>query len=572
MSSNLSENFTLGRPLPLDEHACSVSMPTWADVERYEKDDHLTHSAIKCGYPRFKIHETVAVLHEHLKERRLARVSKEVPPGHTVWTWAGGDKSIGPGHNPYTWSTHVDGVSASASSCSCFVFPTLAVAQRFATFMKIDDGHASHIEAVRFEDLHVVHFNTSGMEKARLYWQHSGEILSSRHAEAVLQLQGIKLPSVTKRHSGGMRRSKSDDFESILVTRNTANGGDGAGEGTCDGGFKPLSKKPSFKGESMDIVRRRIANLVKQPEDTVQLTVSGMAAIFTAIRVARKVVDSEGAMVVFGFPYLDTLKICRRREWCPGGCYFFGYGGKEDMEELEKLMACKNVCAILTEFPSNPLLKVPDLQRLTAAARKHGAMLIVDDTISTFGNVDLLHNPKGHADMVVSSLTKLFSGCGDVMAGSIVLSTQSPHLDAMRAAVPALTSPQLYPVDAQVLEVNSRDFLERCKKVNVNAMHIAQWLYQRPEVRRVHYPGLYQSGVDKAEIGLKDSCSRIEDAERNKILYDEFLLDDGLNDICGYGCLLSVEFVENFDHALFFDLLDLAKGPSLGTNFTLICP
>jgi cystathionine gamma-synthase len=100
------------------------------------------------------------------------------------------------------------------------------------------------------------------------------------------------------------------------------------------------------------------------------------------------------------------------------GCLFYGLGSSEELDELEcKLGAGEKVSAVFAEFPSNPLLKSIDLQRLSRLARTYNFAVIIDDTIGNFANVSLLK----YADVIVSSLTKVFNGMGDLMAGRCAL-------------------------------------------------------------------------------------------------------------------------------------------------------
>ena len=107
-------------------------------------------------------------------------------------------------------------------------------------------------------------------------------------------------------------------------------------------------------------------------------------------------------------------------KWGPG-CHFFGHGLDKDLDDLESLLAREHelhpgtppVLALFTEFPSNPLLRSADLPRLRALADKYGFLLIVDDTLGNFANVEVLP----YADVVVSSLSKVFSGSANVMGG-----------------------------------------------------------------------------------------------------------------------------------------------------------
>ena len=111
------------------------------------------------------------------------------------------------------------------------------------------------------------------------------------------------------------------------------------------------------------------------------------------------------------FPYIDTLKILEK--WGPG-CLFYGNGSASDLDDLEqRCQSGERFLALFCEFPGNPLLKSPDLKRIRSLADRFEFAVIVDETIGNFLNVQVL----SHADMVVSSLTKVFSGDSNVMGG-----------------------------------------------------------------------------------------------------------------------------------------------------------
>ena len=118
------------------------------------------------------------------------------------------------------------------------------------------------------------------------------------------------------------------------------------------------------------------------------------------------------------FPYTDTIKILSK--WGPG-CHFFGTGGLEDIPALESLLHQPSseppILALFCEFPSNPLLRSPDLFRIRQLADHYGFVVVVDETIGNFINVEVA----AFADVVVSSLTKIFSGDANVMGGRWVL-------------------------------------------------------------------------------------------------------------------------------------------------------
>lgn len=104
------------------------------------------------------------------------------------------------------------------------------------------------------------------------------------------------------------------------------------------------------------------------------------------------------------------------------GCKFYGNGTPEDLDDLEHcLEGGERFLALFCEFPSNPLLRTPDLARIRVLADKYDFAIVVDETIGNFLNVHVLP----HVDVLVSSLTKIFSGDSNVMGGRYVLDSLS---------------------------------------------------------------------------------------------------------------------------------------------------
>ena len=96
------------------------------------------------------------------------------------------------------------------------------------------------------------------------------------------------------------------------------------------------------------------------------------------------------------------------------------------MTALEQILeGGEKILALFCEFPSNPLLKSPDIFRIRQLADKYDFVVVIDETIGNFLNLNLLP----YADILVSSLTKLFSGDGNVMGGRyVVLEFAAVHL------------------------------------------------------------------------------------------------------------------------------------------------
>lgn len=93
----------------------------------------------------------------------------------------------------------------------------------------------------------------------------------------------------------------------------------------------------------------------------------------------------------------------------------FKWGTGEELDELERLLKnpSQRITALFCEFPSNVKLTSPDLERIRALADQHDFIVACDETPGNFINVDVL----SYADVVMTSLTKIFSGAADVTGG-----------------------------------------------------------------------------------------------------------------------------------------------------------
>ncbi len=404
---------------------------------------------------------------------------------------------------------------------------------------------------------------------AKAFWQHSGDGISSRRAEYCFKAfrEGhLAIRSSTNQHNteaivckGPRRYQKMSSVDATAESQNDP----------LDGRDYVHFVEERF-GRNLDVslakqakqaIRKRIAGAlnnnvesidptelaISQPrqcrvrnlsEDDVYLYPSGMSSIFNAHQL---LLACRGSMrsINFGFPYIDTLKILQK--WGPG-CLFYGHGSSEDIDDLERRCANgERFLGLFCEFPGNPLLNTPDLERLRSLADRFDFAMVVDETIGNFINVDVLQ----WADVVVSSLTKIFTGECNVMGGSAVLNPEKRYYEQIKSTMKSDYEDNYWPEDAIFMERNSRDFISRIRRINANAEAICDTLNASPIVEKVFYPK-YNSTRP-----FYDRCRNLEG---------------------GYGGLLSVTFKTAEQAMTFFDELDTAKGPSLGTNFTLSSP
>ncbi|MED5074951.1 bifunctional cystathionine gamma-lyase/homocysteine desulfhydrase [Anoxybacillus geothermalis] len=144
-----------------------------------------------------------------------------------------------------------------------------------------------------------------------------------------------------------------------------------------------------------------------------------------------------------------------------------------------------NTKAIYVETPTNPLLKITDLQAAAAIARARGLLLIVDNTFST----PYFQTPLAlGADIVIHSATKYLGGHSDVVAGLAVVRT--PELAERLHYVQNSTGGVLGPQDSWLLMRGIKTLGVRMEEHERNARAIAAFLAGHKAVARVYYPGL----------------------------------------------------------------------------------
>jgi cystathionine beta-lyase/cystathionine gamma-synthase len=154
----------------------------------------------------------------------------------------------------------------------------------------------------------------------------------------------------------------------------------------------------------------------------------------------------------------------------------------DDLDGLERVLAATATRLVVFESPTNPVLKVADLERLTALARRHGALTLLDNTLAGFHN-----HGQYDVDLFAHSLTKYASGHGDVMGGAII--GRAELIESMRGDV-GILGPTLDPHAAFLLQRGMKTYFVRWDAQCRNARHVADHLVRHPRVERVRYPGL----------------------------------------------------------------------------------
>src|SRR5450756_307515 len=143
------------------------------------------------------------------------------------------------------------------------------------------------------------------------------------------------------------------------------------------------------------------------------------------------------------------------------------------------------VDVIYAETLSNPLVKLIDLDAISAAAREVGAVSVVDSTFTT----PYLLKPLEHGfDIVVHSATKYIGGHGDCTAG-VMICAQNAHVQQAHTYATMLGA-MLGPFDAFLVSRGMKTLPLRMERQCDNAFAVARYLQQHPAIERVYYPGL----------------------------------------------------------------------------------
>jgi methionine-gamma-lyase len=154
-----------------------------------------------------------------------------------------------------------------------------------------------------------------------------------------------------------------------------------------------------------------------------------------------------------------------------------------DLADIEKLANSRTKC-LYVETPTNPTLRLVDLHKAIAFAKKHKLVSIIDNTFAT----PVLQNPLAMGfDIVVHSATKALAGHSDVLAGAAV--GNKHWMERVRHMVIYLGG-SMDPDAAYLLIRGIRTLGVRVERQCANAMAVARYLEKHPKVARVHYPGL----------------------------------------------------------------------------------
>lgn len=374
-------------------------------------------------------------------------------------------------------------------------------------------GVTSHAEWLAFSPLAQTKFIDGGdwlgvpvdlqdeatLTQIRAFQQHTGALLSSRQAEDALIHEGL----LSQAHHE--ERYTGDSVAADLHIR-----------------------------EHLHQVYK-----TQSPADVI-LFRGGMSAFFAGFRALQSIQKARGRdiWIQLGWLYVDTIRIIKK--WNLGEETSISHYNVNDLDELRRIIdQCGNrIAGVITELPTNPLIQTTDLPRLRAICSRAGAALILDPTMASPHNVNILP----YSDLHINSLTKYAGHAGDTMMGALGLNAASFFYSELKAKLAGGTQPP-YSEDLRRMAILINDYGSIVEKINHNSLQVIQFLEGHPKVTKVWW--------------AEEASSK-----RN---YNTIRQPGG-----GPGAMVS--FHLNVPLEQVYDRLKIAKSPSFGTSFSMICP
>ena len=277
-------------------------------------------------------------------------------------------------------------------------------------------------------------------------------------------------------------------------------------------------------------IKNTLSKAYGTSSEKIILSNCGMNALFSATEALVAVQKEFGKtkIIQLGWLYVDTMEIIERKENSHIQINIFDLVQLENWLEINQ----EKVAVLITEVVSNPLLQCVNLPKLYELCSRFSVKLIVDNTLATPFCVDVLP----FCDLVVESLTKFACGNADLLFGAIVVTDTS--------LVSLVSENVISPFEGEVKRLGYEilEYENRVRKISENTTLLYNFLKKQPKVLEI------KSVFHEAS---SENFSKIQNG----------------NNVPG---LLSVVFDK--DLAFYYDKLQVAKGPSLGTEFTLAMP
>ena len=240
-------------------------------------------------------------------------------------------------------------------------------------------------------------------------------------------------------------------------------------------------------GESTGFDYSRLQNPTREQLEKVIANLEGGVAAFAlssgmaAVSLVMELFEAGDHIIIDSDLYGGTARLFDAISQKNGLSFTRADLSSDDIEPL----FTKKTRAIYLETPTNPMMHISDIALIAQIAKKHRALLIVDNTFLSpyFQNPLLLG-----ADLVIHSGTKFLAGHNDTLAGFAV--AKSELLAERLRYLIKTTGAGLSPFDSWLVLRGIKTLAIRMEKAQENALHIAEWLKAQKAVTKVLYPGL----------------------------------------------------------------------------------
>ncbi|WOO42426.1 PLP-dependent transferase [Rubellicoccus peritrichatus] len=300
----------------------------------------------------------------------------------------------------------------------------------------------------------------------------------------------------------------------------------------------PIQEEDSFAGDE----EAHVLGALRQYIDSKHLYIAncGMNAFYATIRAVSEMQRPRGKTLYLqlGWLYLDTQKVLS--ELLQSGDEVIVQLDVFDLEAIDQIFEehGDKLAAVVTELPTNPLVQTPDFEHLSALCQKYDTVRIFDPSVAGIANVDALP----FCDVLVTSLTKYAASQADVMIGAVAVNEGSVFADELAPAIRRLVEPP-YPRDLARLAAQIDEMPQVVAQQNENAAKVVEYLEAHPAVGKVFHPKKSDSAKHFSELARTDAS---------------------------LGCIVTFELEKPLVD--FYDKSTVVKGPSFGTDYTMMCP
>ncbi|KAE9396415.1 PLP-dependent transferase [Gymnopus androsaceus JB14] len=521
----LQRNPQLSRCIPPNTpHSMIHSIPTWQDNVDLCMGRGAAVNILETTYPRFYIHPFLQQVIE------IVLGSHDASPEQT-----------------------------------CLLFPSLRIAKAFRSHMHLqfpssfpEDGEIHSVAELLSAPplgctIFAVLFNLDQKGLAMNFWTFSGNGISSRLAENCLRRLNGQMEMTL-----GLPTEPDHEYASYYSSHSPITSVSEAKERI----------KTRFAGISADGTSN-IRGVARLSTNDVYIYSTGMSAIWHVHQMLHDVFggkfDDHGRPFIaahVNMLYVDSYKLL---EATTSRHHFFTNDTLDDLELFLNGSASSDtaVLAIFTDFPGNPHLRSADLPRLRMLGDKYHIPIIIDETVGCHLNVAVLP----YADVVVASLSKVFSGYANVLGGALLLNPSSEFYARFKAHLNGNYEDNYFDADALVMEINSRGVEDRLAKINKNTEALADWLFSRSKAGAMN-----NSVIQEVFYPKYQSHEKYERCIRTVTATEGNGSDSNIEQVFrpGYGGLLSLSFTSLDAAKTFYESIQCYKGATLGTLVTLL--